>query len=299
MSIPVDLSGRWGYLTDISSVGAGDAWASGLTVAQRNGSALPLLAHWNGATWTVVDHPWVAPSETGAFTAVSSRSPADVWAAGSHAAGTQSLPMFWHFDGGVWSQVAVPVRNRQCSAGGDISITGIAAAADGVYLSFNCQTGTFQLAGTVQRFSAGRWHAVLKLDSRQIVLGLGLVGQTIWAVGSAWNGTAVQGAAWSGNAAGLTRQPLSLPTGTVFRAVAGNASQVFLAGERNDLGPLPFLMQDTIADGFIATPVPYDRGLSAVTLSENRRAWLAGPTFGGWLGGTPPHAAVLTSPPPR
>jgi hypothetical protein len=297
MELPVDLTGRWGFLSDVAASGPDDVWAVGHTTALRNGSALPLVGHFTGGSWRIVDHPWIAPSDPGgSFSAVGARSPADVWVAGVGAPGGTSEPVVWHFDGYLWNQIAVPIKNGHCTAG-PVTIVGLALTADGTYLAFDCRTSILQQAGTVQRFQAGRWHSVLKLDSRQALRGLDIVAGEVWAVGSVSDdGTSYHGAAWSGGAAGLTRVPMAVAPNTLFRAAAGNDHEVYLAGERSAGGPGPYLLHRTTGD-FLQEDVPYDRGFSDVALSGRGRAWLSGPVFGGWLGGTPPHARVLTRPP--
>jgi hypothetical protein len=239
----------------------------------------------------------VAPTDNGgAFTAVEARSPTDVWVAGMRAPGGTSEPALWHFDGFIWTQVAVPIKNRHCIAG-DVNVIGLALTDDGTYIAFDCQTSIFQQAGTVERFQAGRWHAVLRLDSRQALRGLDLVAGEVWAVGSVSDdGASYHGAAWSGGAAGLTRVAMTVSPNTLFRAAAGNDHEVYLAGERSAGGPGPYLLHRTTGD-FLPEDVPYDRGFSDAALSGRGRVWLSGPVFGGWIGGTPPHARVLTRPP--
>jgi len=68
---------------------------------------------------------------------------------------------------------------------------------------------------------------------------------------------------------------------------------VIVVGEKSEPpGPAPFLVS-MVGGTWGVESVPYDRGLSATTVGENGKVFAAGPSFGGWIGGTGPHATVL------
>ena len=115
-TIPVDLTGRWGYLTAIDGSSADDVWAVGHTTIQANGSPQPLVAHWDGTAWRVVSQPFIPPDQIALLDTVVASSPMDVWVGGIANNGV-SQPLLWHFTGFFWTQVTVPVRNRACSGG--------------------------------------------------------------------------------------------------------------------------------------------------------------------------------------
>jgi hypothetical protein len=292
-TIPVDLTAQWGYLTAITSVSPNEAWAVGYTVSQSRGDTLPLMAHWTGSSWSVVSEPWVNVGGSGYFSTITAVSATDVWAFGvDH--NLSPTGMAWAFNGSVWSRQALPVHNPACRSINDIRPTSSVATVDGLYVSMNCQTSTFQLAGTVEHL-VRRWVPVLKLEGRQAVFGLGAdPSGTVWAAGAVGNGQESQGASWSGGPNGMTRSPGSGIVGSVLYAVSANASKVALVGERSSpQGPQPLLI---VGDGtsFSDVAVPYDRMLSSVAVTPGGLLMVAGPLFGGWLGGDDPHAEVLT-----
>jgi beta-xylosidase len=68
------------YLNDVHAISANDAWAVGYFTSLEFGGDLPLLIHWDGTAWSMVERDWgVAPDFLTAVTAVSGT---DVWAAG-------------------------------------------------------------------------------------------------------------------------------------------------------------------------------------------------------------------------
>lgn len=95
-------------IMDIVSLSGTDAWAVG-GAQQRGGGAAPLIQHWDGARWQVVDQPASALTG-GALVAVSARSPRDVWATGTHRDPDDGsyTALFLHYDGESWQRVPAP-----------------------------------------------------------------------------------------------------------------------------------------------------------------------------------------------
>ncbi len=68
---------------------------------------------------------------------------------------------------------------------------------------------------------------------------------------------------------------------------------MIVAGEQYASGPAPYPISD-VGGSWSVEPVPFDRGLDSVGVASNGRVLTAGPTFGGWLGGTRSDATVLS-----
>ena len=174
-------------------------------------------------------------------------------------------------------------------------LSAAAVTADGLYVALNCPTQSTGYAGMVERWDGKRWKLVLKLPNRTFVRGLAAAADgTVWATGSQVIGSSAMARVWSGGPGGLTQVDIPAPSGTSGIAIAvGPAGEVIVAGEESEIpGPAPFLVS-MVGGTWGVESVPYDRELSAVTVGATGKVFAAGPTFGGWIGGTGPHATVL------
>lgn len=95
-----------GELTSLSVVAADDVWAAGETIDARHSRTL--VAHWDGAAWTVVPSPTPGQQQLAHLSGISAAGPSDVWAVGDYAAGTALLPLIEHWDGESWTEVEAP-----------------------------------------------------------------------------------------------------------------------------------------------------------------------------------------------
>jgi hypothetical protein len=87
----------------VAAIATNDVWAVGLS--GRGTIAVPLIEHWDGTTWTLVQSPEVTGMGSGAvLNAVTAVGPNDVWAVG----GAQGDALVEHWDGTEWSVVAAP-----------------------------------------------------------------------------------------------------------------------------------------------------------------------------------------------
>jgi hypothetical protein len=90
------------YLNSVDTISDDDIWAVGYTyVGSPEGSNVPLVMHWDGSQWTIVDS---FRNLTGRANSVSAYSASDVWIAGE----SNALPTLYHWDGTAWSTLTVP-----------------------------------------------------------------------------------------------------------------------------------------------------------------------------------------------
>ena len=90
----------------LTALGPGDIWAVGYHEPPALGHQ-PLIEHWDGTTWTVVD----SPSLVGDFNLlheVSGTSSGDIWAVGTLGDETTAAPLIEHWDGTAWAVVQAP-----------------------------------------------------------------------------------------------------------------------------------------------------------------------------------------------
>jgi hypothetical protein len=77
--IPSPNDGSQSFLNAVSAGAEDDAWAVGSSY--RGTTEYPLIAHWDGASWSLVSGG-TASEELGALTGVAALAPDDVWAVG-------------------------------------------------------------------------------------------------------------------------------------------------------------------------------------------------------------------------
>ena len=291
--VPVDLTGRWGYLSAVSADAGNDVWAVGQTLALSTGQTLPLVGHWDGRDWSVVSQPWLTPGWSGSFSAVVASSPHDVWVGGARNVGVDE-PVVWHFDGFTWSELDPPLLNPACQPSADARVLALTATTDGLYVALTCTTPAFGQAGMVERFTGRRWRLTLALSQGGRVAALAAAADgTVWAGGAMLGGSVLVAHAWSGGPGHLREAPIAGPGDSHFDAVAVDAGgNVYLAGEWFTSTPGP-LFRSRIGGTWTQESVPYDRGLDALAADARGHLFTGGPTFGGWLGGSGSHPAIF------
>lgn len=86
--------------------------------------SVPLIAYWNGSSWTQQTGP--NPEGSGSLTAVAAVSDTDVWAIGSYGMqGTDGKSLAEHWDGSSWQQVPMATP----SGANEVRLTGVAAVS--------------------------------------------------------------------------------------------------------------------------------------------------------------------------
>jgi hypothetical protein len=97
-------------LNGVAAISPRDVWSVGGQLNYGVGAG-PLTLHWDGTNWRVV--PSVRPADTTFVTlaGVAALAPNDVWAVGSHDAGSAHLlqPLVEHWDGAAWHIVSSPL----------------------------------------------------------------------------------------------------------------------------------------------------------------------------------------------
>ena len=102
-----------GILYGVSAVSSTDVWAAGTVI----GTA-PLIEHWDGSGWTVVQQGGIGNELKG----ISALSSSDVWVVGNQ--GIRPDPLIKHWDGTDWSVVPAPAPGTH---GNLYSVTALAS----------------------------------------------------------------------------------------------------------------------------------------------------------------------------
>ncbi|WP_460514810.1 hypothetical protein [Flindersiella endophytica] len=94
-----------GRLDDLAVTARDDVWAVGSTPDAVESK--PVLEHWDGSAWTIVQAPELPPGEYGGFSAVATAGPdQDVWVYGSSApVGEDWRQLLYRYRDGRWTPV--------------------------------------------------------------------------------------------------------------------------------------------------------------------------------------------------
>lgn len=92
----------------VTAVSSGDVWAVGFVGTPELGDYEPLIEHWDGTRWSVVEAAPPPSGESNQLYEVSANSSGEVWAAGFHGTPEPPRPLIEHWDGTRWSLAEVP-----------------------------------------------------------------------------------------------------------------------------------------------------------------------------------------------
>ena len=82
------------FLRDVHATAPDDVWAVG------GSGDIPVIQHWDGTDWSVVDSPEIRGLVNGTLSAVTATAPDDAWAVGTGGSGVLVLE---HWDGARWT----------------------------------------------------------------------------------------------------------------------------------------------------------------------------------------------------
>ena len=164
-------------LYGVSGTSSNDVWAVGDNCCVAYGSKFldePLLEHWNGSGWTIMQSAPDAPPGT-EFRAVAAVSTDDVWAVGYSA-----QAVFEHWNGKLWKIVPSPYvyNNGEMNSVVAISKNNVWAAGEGNFAAI-----LEQWNGKVWSYIPGYTYGGLTIINSISASGP----NDIWAVGEYWN----------------------------------------------------------------------------------------------------------------
>jgi hypothetical protein len=117
-------TGTQAGLAAVDELGSTDAWAVGNSASGQAGQGnigdQPLIEHFDGTRWSIIDGTSLPPGATGVLHGIGGTGPGDLWAAGYtiSADQLQEQVLFEHFDGSTWQQVPFPTQASACDPGG-------------------------------------------------------------------------------------------------------------------------------------------------------------------------------------
>ena len=108
--LPAEADSAGGFLTGVTCVSGSDCWAVGASVQTdivNPATYRPLIARWNGVSWTVVPPPATGNSGHAFLYAATCSSASDCWAVG-YQGGSPWQTLVLHWNGTSWTVVASP-----------------------------------------------------------------------------------------------------------------------------------------------------------------------------------------------
>ena len=113
-------SGTQAGLAGVDELSTGNAWAVGNSAngspGEGNIDNEPLIEHWDGSAWSIVNGVTLPSGSTGVLNAIGGTGPDDLWAVGYtlNADATMEQVLFEHFDGTGWQRAAFPAQTAAC-----------------------------------------------------------------------------------------------------------------------------------------------------------------------------------------
>jgi hypothetical protein len=282
---PDGFSSQNADYADFNSVAvasARNAWAVGFHVDESTKTIIPLIDHWNGFAWHLVNVPTPdAGLRDDQLQAVAAVGPHNVWAAGFRS-GRNTLPLLLHWDGARWTVTAGPSL-----LSGSYQLNSLAAAPGRSLWSVGY--GQLPYFRTLIERIIGVNAKVVpspnppgEYDS---LFGVSAVSKhDIWAVGTRDSSGLEQTLAehWNGVSWTAVAAPNPGAVGAALSGVAArSASDVWAAGHYID----PAGLQHTLAERWnghdwriIASPSPYVGGdyFTGVAVMSPRDVWAVG-----------------------
>jgi eukaryotic-like serine/threonine-protein kinase len=265
-----------GGLAGVAVTSASNAWAVG-----SSGSSLhpkPLIAHWNGTSWTQVPSSGLPSGE---LSAVAATSASNAWAVGGTSSG-QSLIVHWN--GTTWQRVP------SAGAAGSLTKVGASSATNAWAVGSGPSFGSMLIlhwnGTTWQRMPSPTLAGRVSLSAVAVVSG-----RDAWAVGSVTTGNLAAASSmaslilhWNGTA--WQRMPITVPSegkyGDGLSSVAATSATSAWAVGCTDgcpLGGTPLIERwDGTAWTQVAAPTtPYSLyNLTSVAAISATNAWAVG-----------------------
>jgi hypothetical protein len=215
-------------LVSVDADGPTDAWAVGYYTTSSS-LTLPLIEHWNGTSWSVVDGAFGGQSYWDRLWAVSALAPNNVWAFGT----TDRHPsvVVEHWDGTTWTIVPTP------TIGYDSELDSVTALAPNNIWAVGIQLASQTL---VEHWDGSTWSIVPSPSISGAYSFLGgvsaLAANDIWAVGGAAGSTSARTLVehWNGSAWTIVSSPPAGTDAELFGMSAGPDGSMFAAGYQND-----------------------------------------------------------------
>lgn len=196
-----------GALYRVRASSADDVWAVGWQNLGQPMQEFPLIMHWDGNTWQVMNLPSVIANTKATLYDVLPLSRNDVWVVGSYHSLGPKEPLIWHWDGKNWNTVPAQM---QCS-GQHALISLSAASTNDVWAVGSCDDGDPTVRQKLAQHWDGTHWTISDIANQEKKLGIltGVVALTasdVWSVGThAYDGVTAFVQHWDGSSWQLSR----------------------------------------------------------------------------------------------
>ncbi len=217
-------------LYGVASIADNNAWAVGDTDGH------PLIAHWNGATWSAT----AIPTITGVLYGVAAVSANDVWAVGSTGTIANSQTLVMHWNGATWTRVPSPNIG---AADNVLYGVDVASGNDVWAVGYSREPAALTHQSLILRWGGAQWSVVPSPNpnNSNVLRAVAVVSpDDVWAVGSAQQCLCYRQPLifhWDGNQWGIVGAPnYAIPV--LYDVTVLSANDVWAVGASgNDIVP--------------------------------------------------------------
>jgi hypothetical protein len=182
---PNAARGQKSFLNAVVAISSTDVWAVGYSEdTQQVPYDVPLIEHYDGNSWRIVNSPYPAPSQYNSLYGVTALAADDIWAVGyenQNTLGQTGTALIEHWDGVKWSLAPTPV------VGNPTTLYGMAALSPtdiwAVGYANNSQSQPFPIS---EHWNGKNWTLVNASAPGKFVelLSTTAVNGKVWAVGA-------------------------------------------------------------------------------------------------------------------
>jgi hypothetical protein len=260
-----------GGLSDVATVSKSDVWA----VGSYGEPDKPLIAHWNGHSWTLIEAPRGVHSSLSGVAALSAH---DVWAVGG--GGTAENPaLTLHWNGTRWTKISIQELNATSVGLADV----VAISPRDVWA-----VGSYSEGPVAMHWDGRRWQSFPEPNAAGVDGYSGFDAVTavssrdVWAVGYTQIGNSINGSLvyrWNGREWRLFRGKGSSPQSGLYGVVARSAHEIWTVGWADPIvsGSGAWISRWNAKSWRSLGPMP-ERVLTDIATDKGTHMWAVGST---------------------
>jgi hypothetical protein len=148
-------------------------------------SGEPLLAHWDGQSWTEASLPGNLSRAHGDFDHLAALSANNIWVSGSSYTGSTPTSVLLHWNGAQWTQMSIPTVANYSIYLGNLAVTATNSLWIAGRLYGNAQHNPAQMF--VAQWNGQNWTTRLQQTAGDKSLnGIAVSGSKVWVIGATY-----------------------------------------------------------------------------------------------------------------